>query len=112
MLPTSPNDSFTVAESPDAGQAADHPQRGPAPGQAGDAAVQCLPGRLRLARATRRQRRVSGYSSPKRQAGAAGRGHHWVGPEPELVSAVWDDDAFREYFAEQCQAFEEEDDDD
>jgi len=23
-----------------------------------------------------------------------------IGPEPELVSAVWDDDAFREYFAE------------
>jgi hypothetical protein len=28
------------------------------------------------------------------------RGATSIGPEPELVSAVWDDEAFRDYFAD------------
>jgi len=36
------------------------------------------------------------------------RGAATIGPEPELVSAVWDDDAFREYFAEHHDQYEDE----
>ncbi|MEJ3741750.1 hypothetical protein WEI85_00410 [Actinomycetes bacterium KLBMP 9797] len=36
------------------------------------------------------------------------RGAATIGPEPELVSAVWDDDAFREYFAEHRDQYEDE----
>jgi hypothetical protein len=39
------------------------------------------------------------------------RGATAIGPEPELVSAVWDDDAFREYFAEHPAAYTEPDED-
>jgi hypothetical protein len=34
-----------------------------------------------------------------------------IGPEPELVSAVWDNDAFREYFAEHPDMYAEYDED-
>jgi hypothetical protein len=37
------------------------------------------------------------------------RGATTIGPEPELVSAVWDDDAFREYFAEHRDLFDDHD---
>jgi hypothetical protein len=38
------------------------------------------------------------------------RGAATVGPEPELVSAVWDDDSFREYFAEHRDLYVDPDD--
>jgi hypothetical protein len=38
------------------------------------------------------------------------RGVATVGPEPELVSAVWDDDSFREYFAEHRDLYIDHDD--
>jgi hypothetical protein len=40
------------------------------------------------------------------------RGAPTIGPEPELVSAVWDDDAFREYFAEHHHMEADRDEDD
>jgi len=36
------------------------------------------------------------------------RGASTIGPEPDLVSAVWDDDAFREYFAKHRDQYEDE----
>jgi hypothetical protein len=39
------------------------------------------------------------------------RGAATIGPEPELVSAVWDDEAFREYFAEHRDRYADLDDD-
>jgi hypothetical protein len=36
------------------------------------------------------------------------RGAATIGPEPELVSAVWDDEAFREYVAEHSDDYEDE----
>jgi hypothetical protein len=39
------------------------------------------------------------------------RGAATAGPEPELLSAIWDDDAFREYFAEHPDRFRDEEQD-
>jgi hypothetical protein len=36
------------------------------------------------------------------------RGASSIGPEPELVSAVWDDVAFAEYWAEHHEQYEDE----
>lgn len=36
------------------------------------------------------------------------RGAATIGPEPELVSAMWDEDAFREYFAEHRDQYDDE----